>query len=135
MVASVRKRCGFGDPPKQYDQNANEAMNSVVKKAKGKGIISVKETIKLLHQEVKSQEEKLKMSLIGRGEWQLKNEVKSVLQITEQKYASMNSEMKIRYIQQLGICVFFSLGERKNALPLYFVRPKFVTVITHHIRT
>ena len=35
----------------------------------------------------------------------------------------------------ISICMFFSLGERKNALPLYFVRPKFVTVITHHIRT
>ena len=107
MIASVRKRCGLGDPPKQYDQNGNEAMNSVVKKAKGKGIISVKEAIKLLHQEVKIPEEKLKMSLIGRGEWQLTNEVKGVLQITEQKYSSMNSKMKIRYIQQLGICMFF----------------------------
>ena len=46
---------------------------------------------------MKSQEEKLKMSLIGRGEWQLTNEVKDELQITEQKYASMNSEMKTRY--------------------------------------
>ena len=71
-------------------------MNSVVKKAKGKGIMSVKETIKLLHQEVESQEEKPKMSLIGRGEWQLANEVKGMLQITEQKYASINSKMKIR---------------------------------------
>ena len=97
MIASVRKRCGLGDPPKQYDQNANEAMNSVINKAKGKGIIPAKETIKLLHQEVRSQEEKLKMSLIGRGEWQLTNEVKDMLQITEQKYASINSEMKIRY--------------------------------------
>ena len=69
MINSMRKRSGLGDPPKQYDQNANEAMNSVVKKAKGKGIISVKVAIKLLHQEVKGQEEKLKMSLIGRGEW------------------------------------------------------------------
>ena len=80
----------------KYDQNANESMNSVIKKARGKRIISVKEAIKLLHQEVKSQEEKLKMSLIGRGEWQLINEVKGALQITEQKYASLNSEMKIR---------------------------------------
>ena len=113
-----------------------EAINSVIKKANGKGIISVEETIKLLHQEVKSQEEKLNMSWIGRGEWRLANEVKGVLQITEQKYSSMNSKMKIRYIQQLGICMFFfSLGGRKNALPLYFVRPKFVTVITHHVRT
>ena len=107
MIVSVRKRCELGDPPNQYDQNANEAMNSVIKKAKGKGIISVKETIKLLYQEVKSQEEKLKMSLIGRGGWKLTKEVKGVLQITEQKYASMNSKMKIRYIQQLGIGMFF----------------------------
>ena len=35
-----------------------EAINSVIKKANGKGIISVEETIKLLHQEVKSQEDK-----------------------------------------------------------------------------
>ena len=49
---------------------------------------------------------------------------------------NFNTELFLkRYIQQLGICVFFSLGERKNTLPLYFVRPKFVTVITHHIRT
>ena len=46
---------------------------------------------------MKSQEEKLKMTLIGRREWQLTNEVKDVFQITEQKYASMNSELKIRY--------------------------------------
>ena len=95
-------------------------MNSVVKKAKGRGIIPVKETIKLLHQEVKSQEEKLKMSLIGRGEWQLTNEVKGVLQITEQKYASMNSEMKIRYIQQLGICMFF-FRQVKGKIPHLFI--------------
>ena len=61
----------------------------------------------MFYQEVKSQEEKLKMSLIGRGEWQLTKEVKGVLQIDEQKYASINSKMKIRYIQQLGICMFF----------------------------
>ena len=60
MIASVRKRCGLIDPPKQYDQNANEAMSSVVKKTKGKGIISVKETIKLLHQEVKKSRRKVK---------------------------------------------------------------------------
>ena len=93
----IRKRCGLDDPTKQYDQNSNDAMNRGIKKAKGKGIISVKEAIKLLHQKVKSQEEKLNTSLIGRGEWQLTNEVKDMLQITEQKYASMNSEMKIRY--------------------------------------
>ena len=67
-TASVRKRYGLGDATKQYDQNADEAMNSVVQKTKRKGIIFVKKTIKLLHQEVKHQEEKQKTSLIGRGE-------------------------------------------------------------------
>ena len=134
----IRKRCGLDDPPKQYDQNSNDAMNRGIKKAKGKGIISVKEAIKLLHQKVKSQEEKLNTSLIGRGEWQLTNEVKDMLQITEQKYASMNSEMKIRYFQQLGICMFFFIRWKEKCptyLLRYITRSKFVTVITHHIRT
>ena len=99
-----------------------EAINSVIKKANGKGIISVKETIKLLHQEVKSQEEKLNMSWIGRGEWRLANEVKGVLQITEQKYSSMNSKMKIRYIQQLGICMFFFFVRWKEKCPTSLFR-------------
>ena len=34
MIASVRKRCGIRDPSTQYDQNANEAVNSVIKKQK-----------------------------------------------------------------------------------------------------
>ena len=101
MNASVRKRNGLGDPPKQHDHNhdhnAHEAKSSVIRKAKGKGIISAKETIKFFHQEVKSQEEKLKTSWIGRGELQLTNEMKDVLQITQQNYASMNSVLKIRY--------------------------------------
>ena len=36
-------------------------MTSITKKAKVKGIMSVKKTMKLLRQELKSQEEKLKM--------------------------------------------------------------------------
>ena len=36
-------------------------MSSITKKAKVKGIMSVKKTMKLLRQEMKSQEEKLKM--------------------------------------------------------------------------
>ena len=46
----MRKRCGLGDPTKLYDQNANEVMNIVIKKATGKGIRPVKDTIKMLHQ-------------------------------------------------------------------------------------
>ena len=37
-----------------------------------------------------------------------------------------------RHIQQLGICMFFFV--RWKETPLYFIRPKFVTVITHHIK-
>ena len=46
MIASVQKRCSLSDPATQYDQNANEAMNSVIKKSKGNVTIFLKETIK-----------------------------------------------------------------------------------------
>ena len=65
MIASVQKRCGLSDTAIQYDQNANEAMNSVIKKTKGNVTIFLKETIKSIHQEVKSQEEKQRW---GRGD-------------------------------------------------------------------
>ena len=34
MIASVRKRCELGDPPNQYDQNANEAITVLLRKLK-----------------------------------------------------------------------------------------------------
>ena len=32
MLAEVREKCGLGSPPKDYYQNANEAINSLIKR-------------------------------------------------------------------------------------------------------
>ena len=67
MLASVRTRCGLGNPPSSYNQNGNESINSMIKKTKKSGKLSLKETIKLIQQEVNWQEEKVKLALVGKG--------------------------------------------------------------------
>ena len=37
ILAKVREKCGLGSPPKDYSQNPNEAINSLIKSAKGPG--------------------------------------------------------------------------------------------------
>ena len=64
MLAEVREKYGLGSPPKDYNQNANEAINSLIKRAKGPGKLSLKETIQLLQKEVKGQEENAKLALL-----------------------------------------------------------------------
>ena len=96
MTAYIRIQCGLGNQPEEYNQNSNESINSLIKKAKGMGELSVKETICLMHQEIKIQEEKLKLSLIGRGEWQLAEEYRSMFEISEQTFYKMTPEQRRR---------------------------------------
>ena len=69
MLLPVRRKCGIGLD--DYDQNCNESMNSMIKKAKEKSKLTIKETISLIKSEVKLQEDRLKSALIGRGDWKL----------------------------------------------------------------
>ena len=71
MIASVREKCGLGKPPAEYTQNSNESINSKLKKSKGVGKLTVKDTVQLIKSEVEMQEQKIKMALIGSGEWSL----------------------------------------------------------------
>ena len=48
MLAETRTRCGLGKPPDEYNQNANECMNSVLKRLKSFKKLTVKETIELI---------------------------------------------------------------------------------------
>ena len=64
MLAEVREKYGLGSPPKDYNQNANEAINSLIKRAKGPGKLSLKETIQFLQKEVRDQEENVKFALL-----------------------------------------------------------------------
>ena len=67
MLASTRERCGLGSPPKDYNQNANEAINSMIKRAKGPNKLSMREAVQLMQQEVSGQDEKVKPAIIGKG--------------------------------------------------------------------
>lgn len=67
FLASTREACGLGTPPTEYTQNGNESINAMVKRTKGTGKLGLKETIKLIREEVLKQEEKSKLALIGKG--------------------------------------------------------------------
>ncbi|XP_057300659.1 uncharacterized protein LOC130635160 [Hydractinia symbiolongicarpus] len=71
MLSSVRIKCGLGNPPEPYTQNANESINSMIKRSKESGKLTLKQTVKLMQDEVKKQEEKVKLALIGKGDWKL----------------------------------------------------------------
>ena len=93
MIGLIRQNCGLGF--QEYDQNANECINSVIKKAKGKGILTIKETIKLIQSEVALQEERFKMALINRGEWKLAPEAEK-LKVSEEQYYRMSLDERVK---------------------------------------
>ena len=66
MVHFVRKANGLGEPAEEYNQNANECINSVLKRSKGNYRISLKEAIQLIHNEVKLLKENLKLAIVAK---------------------------------------------------------------------
>ena len=75
MLAEFREKWGLGSPPKDYNQNANETINSLIKRAKGLGKLSLEETIQLLQKEFRGQEENVKSALLGKGNISLPNNI------------------------------------------------------------
>ena len=47
ILASIRERCGLGSPLKDYSQNENEAINSMIKRAKGPYKLPMREAVQL----------------------------------------------------------------------------------------
>ena len=95
MVHFVRKANGLGEPAKEYNQNANECINSVLKLSKGNYKFSLKEVFQLLHSEVKSQKDNLKLTVVAKGPWRTRTAYKSKLQVLEEYY-QLNSEQRKR---------------------------------------
>ncbi len=96
MTAEVRKRCGLGDLPSEYNQNANECMNGLLKQGMEKKKLSIKETINLIQEQVSSQEERLKLAIIGKGEWNIRQEYKKQLEVTEEKYYRLTDVQRVQ---------------------------------------
>ena len=85
MIASVREKCGLGKPRAEYAKNSSESINSMLKKSKGVGKLTVKNTVQLIASEVEIQEPKIKMALIGRGHWSLAPQYKQ-FDVSEEVY-------------------------------------------------
>ena len=98
MIAEMRTRCGLENPPDEYDQNANECMNSVLKRLKSFKKLTVKETIELIQSEVENQQEHMKLARIGKGQWRICQRFKSDLEISEEEYSKLTSEKRKRYL-------------------------------------
>lgn len=90
MNADLRSLAGLDYPPKPYNQNPNECINSTIKgdlrkDIKGKLKMSEKDFVISLEKIVKRQETEVKLALIGKGKYRLKDEYKH-LDITEDLY-------------------------------------------------
>ena len=80
-------------PPAEYTQNSSESINSMLKKSRGVGKLTVKNTVQLIKSEVEIKEQKIKMALIGRGDWSLAPQYKQ-FGVSEEVYYKINPEKK-----------------------------------------
>ena len=96
MLHFVRKANGLRKPAEGYNQNANECINSVLKRSQGNYKISLKEVIQLVHNEVKLQEENLKLDIVAKWSWRIRTAYKSKLQVSENYYHQLNSAQRKR---------------------------------------
>ena len=100
MAAELRVMVGLGFPPKPYTQNANNCINSVVKRSKETRSLSLKSIVQLLRSVVKDQEEQVKLSFIGSGEWTIRKEYNQFQERVEQFY-HMTQRQRNHLIEKL----------------------------------
>ena len=76
MTAKVRTAFGLGFSPDVYTQNANECINSVLKRSLKGRKLSPKEAVLTIQSCVKQQQTQVKLAVINIGEFKLKEEYK-----------------------------------------------------------
>ena len=98
MVHFVRNSNRLGEPAEEYIQNGNGIGNgdSVLKRSKGNYRISLKEAVQLIYNEVKLQEENLKLAIVAKGPWRIRTAYKSKLYVSEEYSYQRNSEQRKR---------------------------------------
>ena len=100
MAAELRVMVGLGFPPKPYTQNANNCINSVVKRSKETRSLSLKSIVQLLRSVVKDQEKQVKLSFIVSGEWTIRKEYNQFQERVEQFY-HMTQRQRNHLIEKL----------------------------------
>ena len=92
---------GIDVPPKPYTQNANECINSVLKRGKHARSLTLKSIVQLLRSVVKDQEEQVKLSFIASSEWTLRRQYNQFQERVEQFY-QMTQRQKNQLIQKFN---------------------------------
>ena len=111
MSAKVRTSAGLGYPPDVYTQNANECMNSVIKRdMKGKKL-SPKEAAQAIEACAREQESQVKLALIGVGELRLADGYKE-FQIQQNKFYAMSSSQR-----SINVAKFHKAAVKVHEIP------------------
>lgn len=112
-TAEVRSLSGLGYPPKLYLQNANECMNSVIKRAQNKKM-DVVDCIENLRKEVHNQQSMKKLAMISRGEFSVADNFSGFL-VDEDEFFKMNKKQQESALQKFCSA---SLDESGDATPV-----------------
>eukprot|EP00112_Aurelia_sp_Birch-Aquarium-sp1_P010637 Seg2265.2 transcript_id=Seg2265.2/GoldUCD/mRNA.D3Y31 product="hypothetical protein" protein_id=Seg2265.2/GoldUCD/D3Y31 len=105
MNAQIRTASGLGYPPKVYTQNANECMNSVIKRQCIGRKLSLREAAQVIEGCVRQQETFARLAVIGLGKWKVA-EPYADLSIPQERFYNMDA-------RQRGLAI-----ERFNRAPL-----------------
>ena len=108
MTAEVRCLSGLGYPPEVYSQNANECMNTVIKRSQSKKM-DVVDCIENLRREVNSQQ-----SMISRGELSVTDNCSGFL-VDEDEFFKMNKQQQESVFQKVCSAPLDQRGEAKTA--------------------
>ena len=101
MTAKVRTVAGLGYPPDVYTQNANECINSVLKRAaKGKKL-SLREAALTIDSSVREQENQVKLAMIGIGELKVAQDY-SQFSIPHEQFYSMNASQRDKALKRFN---------------------------------
>ena len=100
MRAEIRSLCGLGSPPARYTTNANECMNSKIKKMKGVGKLTLRETLELLAQAYNEQFEQVSLALVNKGQYSIIPSLKSQFTLTTERYYNASRDERTAEIQR-----------------------------------
>ena len=101
MSTELRAMAGLGFPPKPYTQNANECINSVIKRGQQTKSLSLKSVVQLLHSVVNDQENQVKLSLLGNGEWRLLPDYKE-FQDKANRFYQMSKDQRQQFVEKFN---------------------------------
>ncbi len=99
MNAQIRTASGLGYPPKVYTQNANERVNSVIKRQCSGRKLSLREAAQLIEGCVRQQETFARLAVIGLGKWKVA-EPYADLSIPQERFYSMDARQRGLAIQR-----------------------------------